>query len=72
MARKTSGVTVPTQLRLTPSDLAAAEAIQNHFHLGSRTAAVRLAIWHLADSLPTPAKPQPPPKKKPKKTERSG
>lgn len=56
MSRKTpdppkSIGTTPTQMRLTAEDLAAADRIAAHFHLESRTAAVRLALRHVSENM---------------------
>jgi len=50
-APKKSPGTTPTQMRLTPDDLAAADKIMAHYHLDSRAAATRLALRHVAANL---------------------
>jgi hypothetical protein len=68
MAKKTKKQkgTRPTQLRLTPEDLAAIQKVRDHFRFPSLAAAVRYAVGQFADTLPEPEK------KTPKKSKDGG
>lgn len=56
MPQPSPNATVPRQFRLGEDTLSDLDRISDHYRLGSRAAAIRLAARTLVDTLPQPPK----------------